>query len=150
MEDIARNADVGVATIYRRWPDKSELANYVYRRVMDAIDFAMNQEPKPGSTRFERFFLLWRSYCDFATAFPEMFLFLEGQPHDAFIDADNRKRKANQDRNAEETVSELGITISAELARAIAVGTIAQCIRTGVEFDVDDVGQRLWTALTQR
>ena len=147
VDDIARAAGVGVGTIYRRWPDKPSLANDVYALVLDVGGYHESKR-RGGRTRKARFLNVWQGVCDFAKAEPEMFLFLEGQPHDAYIDARNLRRVQEKRAKDLALVGELGVTAPVEVASAMILGTVAQCSRSGADFDVDDLGDRLWLALS--
>ena len=149
IEDIARASGVGVGTIYRRWPDKAALANDLYVLVLET--FAQYEEKMPSyRSRKGRFVGLWMTMFAFADAHRELVLFLEGQPHDAYINSRNRRRKRDKDAKTAALLSELGITAPADVAMAMLVGTLAQCIRTGSKFDPKDMGERLWRALAKR
>ena len=147
VDEIARKAGVGIGTLYRRWPDKPSLANEVYAHVSDRIQ-AYQARPARGRSRKARFINLLRSFSDFATAEPEMLLFLVGQPHDAYLDARNKRRRKQTDAEILGLIKELGLTAPADVAAAMTMGTIAQCVRTGAEFDGEDLAERLWLALS--
>ncbi len=147
IEDIAKKARVGVGTIYRRWEDKKALANYLYGYA-EKISHTSNQSSAQPPSPKQDFLQHCKRVCDFATHHPQMFLFLEGQPHDAYIDATNRRLKEKNERSLVHLVKRMGLTTSPKLASAMVKGTLAQCLRTGIPFDPDDIGERLWIALS--
>lgn len=145
---IAREAGVGIGTVYRRWPDKPALANEVYAHVLDRIE-SFEVRPVRGRSRKAKFVKLLRSFTDFASAEPQMLLFLVGQPHEAYLDARNRQRQAKKDAEVLELITQLRLTATPELAAAMSMGTIAQCVRAGVDVDAEDLAERLWLALSK-
>ncbi len=147
VDDIARTAGVGVGTIYRRWPDKPALANELYVLVHERV--ASYQRPHAkGRGKKARFLDLLLPFTEFAKNEPEMMLFLVGQPHHAYLDRKNRRLQAEKDAEVLELVSETGVTSSPEVAAAMVLGTIAQCVRIGADFDGEDLAERLWRALS--
>lgn len=147
MADIARTSQVGIGTIYRRWPEKSALANDLYAYVLDTLRIRRENLATEDSA-YERFMQIWRASCLAAEKNPDMFLFLEGQHHDAYIDARNRKKKNLQDADRKSMIDELGLTAQPEVIVAIVTGMLIQCLRNGTRFDHDDLGGRLWRAFT--
>ena len=148
VDEIARQAGVGIGTLYRRWPDKPSLANAVYAHVSERIVAYQAQRNRPRS-RKARFMNLLQSFADFAKAEPQMLLFLVGQPHEAYLDAKNQRRQKKKDAEVLQLIGELGLTAPADVAAAMTMGTIAQCVRTGTEFDAEDLAERLWLALSK-
>jgi len=93
VDDIARRAGVGVATLYRRWDDKPALANTVYRSALN--DMAPLYDELSGPTPKKRFMELWHRVSTYAEDHPEAFLFVENHIHAAFVDVKSAKAKAN-------------------------------------------------------
>ena len=147
MGQIAKRAGVGVGTIYRRWPDKPSLANEVHAHVRARIE-SYSTGPIRGRSRKAKFVKLVSSFIEFAKAEPQMLLFLVGQPHEAYLDANNQRQQREKDATVLELIAELRLTASPEIASAMTMGTLAQCVRMGVDFDAEDLVERLWLALS--
>ncbi|MEM9462550.1 MAG: helix-turn-helix domain-containing protein [Myxococcota bacterium] len=145
--DIAASAGVGIGTLYRRWPDKPALANDVYALVVETINAYQPPGPRHRS-RKARFVDLLSSFSRFAKDEPEMLLFWVGQPHEAYLDRKNQRRQQQSDSHVRELMADLGLTASADVAAAMTLGTLAHCVRTGAEFDGEDLAERLWRALS--
>ena len=148
VEDIARSAEVGVGTIYRRWADKQTLANDLFEFALDALTCHEIAQVFPKNAKGQ-FMSMWLHTHDFARAHPDMFLFLEGQPHEAYIDSRTLRRRHEKERERAILVRDLGFTVNADVAAAMVYGTVIQCVRMDVEIDALDVGERLWRALTR-
>lgn len=145
IDDIAEAAGVGVATIYRRWADKAELANDLYSGFIDDMETLL--VPPDGANAKRRYLRMWDDIWAFAFDNPERFIFVEAQIHEAWISPTNRERKhALGERNAE-LLELVGVRASADLAHAMTMGTLTAILRSGAPADKDEVGERIWQAL---
>lgn len=145
VDEIAAEAGVGVATLYRRWPDKAALANDLVAEHLAAFE-AMN-EPVQGGTAKQRFLTLWRRMFDLITDDPERFVFAEAHMYAAFVTEENAARKAEVFETSGAVLTDLGIGADLEVASALLNGTAIQLARHGLDVDPDDLGERLWAAL---
>jgi len=127
VDEIARRAGVGVATLYRRWDDKPALANAVYAAAL--ADMTPLYDDFESSRPKQQFLELWHRVWDHAHANPEAFTFVEGHVHAAFVDDANLARKA------------------ALLVTALVMGPIVSLLRAGSSQDPNTVGERVWNAL---
>lgn len=145
IEQIAAEAGVGVASLYRRWPDKAALANDLLAAALDELSAIYR--PIEGSRPKERFLVLWRRVHTYVLAAPDAFLFLEDGAKTTFMSQENLDRKLALVADAEELLASVGIRATTEVANAMVVGTLVSLVRAGVEPDLDDLGERLWHAL---
>ena len=147
VDDIAATAGVGVATLYRRWPDKAALANAVMIRHLAAME-ELGRAPTSGPPK-RRFLDLWRRLWALATDDPDRFVFGEAHAHAGFVSPEVAARKEAMADLAARVLADIGIGASPETAGAILVGTIVSAMQrdddTGI--DPDDLGERLWAAL---
>ena len=74
-------------------------------------------------------------------------LFVESHVHEAFIDEDNVKFKADLTGTAVVLIDSIGIKADLEIASAMVIGTLAALIRSSSAHDATAVGERLWAAL---
>ncbi|MFK8022696.1 MAG: TetR/AcrR family transcriptional regulator [Ilumatobacter sp.] len=145
VDEIAAGAGVGVATLYRRWPDKAALANELMIDYLDVFDALL--EPVSGGTPKSRFMVLWRRMWAEATRDPEQLLFVEAQSHAGFMtDAVTARKNAAAERWLG-AMGDFGIGADPALATAVLLGTLTAAWRAGFELDRDDVAERLWAAL---
>lgn len=95
IPEIARSANVGVASIYRRFDDKEHLVNAVFRetksRLRDALLLGLDSSGSPRATFLEVWSRLVRFQRDEALAFQ----FLEMQDHVPYLDAESRAVEAS-------------------------------------------------------
>lgn len=148
VDAIAHAAGVGVGTLYRRWPDKPALANDVFHWVEASIIDAVGATPITGATPEARFLEMFRRVWDFADAHPDRVVFVEGHTHEAFLDDANRAMKASFLAGIADELTDIGIRATPELAVSMVTGTLVHLIRSGTKADPDDLGPRLWTALS--
>ncbi len=92
---VAREAGVGVGTLYRYFDNKESLVNAVFRetkrelraRLLDDLDANLS-----ASVLFDR---IWERLVTFVEERPEAFRFLELQDHDSYLDAESRAVEAS-------------------------------------------------------
>ena len=145
VDEIAAGAGVGVATLYRRWPDKAALANELMVDYLDALDAAL--EPLDGGTGKSRFLALWRRLWDQAERDPELLLFVEAQVHAGFMTDEVAARKEAGAERWMEAMTQFGMNADPATATSMLVGTLTAAWRAGLALDRDDLGERLWAAL---
>ena len=90
VDEIAKNADVGVKTLYRLFESKAELFNRAYRRERATLDNDLGSSLAPGVPGSEQFQRLWRAMVSEARAHRVRLLFLEGHFHLPFLDEESR------------------------------------------------------------
>lgn len=77
MSLIAKEAGVGMGTIYHYFPSKEKLVNVLYRELKMGVHKAMLQNYQRSSPIRERFFTIWRNLFHHYLRHPRNFLFLE-------------------------------------------------------------------------
>lgn len=145
IDDIAAGAGVGVASLYRRWPDKAALANELMTDYLAALEGIL--EPVDRGTRKSRFLTLWARMWNQAEADPELLLFVEAQAYAGFMTDDVAVRKAAVTDRWMQVMGEFGIRADPAVAASMLVGSLTAAWRSGLEVDRDDLGERLWAAL---
>lgn len=147
VDEIARSAGVGVATLYRRWPDKAALANDLFASILADMTPLYDNDHIRGPTQRQQFLALWRRLWQYARTHPNEFLFIESHVHAAFISADNQATKDRLGKRAAALLEDLGIGADPEIAAAMIIGTTVALLQAGQHPDPDEIGQRFWTAL---
>ncbi len=145
VDEIATRAGVGVATLYRRWPDKAALANELMVDYLVGLEHVL--EPLEGGTRKGRFLARWRRVWDQAEQDPDLLLFAEAQSHAGFESADVVDRKAALGERWQQAMAEFESSADPAIATSLIVGTLTAVCRNGLDVDRDDLGERLWAAL---
>ena len=145
VDDIASEAGVGVATLYRRWPDKATLANDLFAETLDAMERLVPAELPATPKR--AFLTAWTGLWEFARADPERFVFLEGLAHEAWISETNRRRKEAVAAGYGVLLDTVGVRADPALAQALVIGTLTAVLRSGDQVDSRELGERLWQAL---
>ena len=146
VDEIAKQAQVGVATLYRRWDDKPALANAVYQRSIAAMRLIYVElsttDPK------DRFLELWSRLWDYAMSNPAAFLFVESHVHAAFVDHTSKEHKAILMAEATELMNSMGLKADLEVISAMVMGTAVSLTRSpNKNHDPEAIGDRLWAAL---
>ncbi|MEL7158455.1 MAG: TetR/AcrR family transcriptional regulator [Actinomycetota bacterium] len=145
VDEIAAGAGVGVASLYRRWPDKAALANELVVDYLEAVDAIL--APIGGGTRRSRFLTLWDRMWQQAQADPDLLLFVEAQASAGFLTDDVAVRKADMGDRWMDAMGDFGIRADPVAAASMLVGTVTAVWRGGLQVDPDDLGERLWAAL---
>lgn len=145
VEQIASTAGVGVASLYRRWPDKAALANDLLASTLDDLEDLYR--PVEAARAKDRFMTLWRRVYSYALTNPGSFLFLEEGAKTTFLSEANAKRKADLLDDVTALLDDVGIQATTEVANAMVMGTLVALLRAGVEPNPDDLGERFWQAL---
>lgn len=95
IPEIATEAGVGVASIYRRFPSKERLVNEVFRdakgRLRDALLLGFDLGRPPRAL----FLDVWARLVRFQRAQPLAFQFLEMQDHVPYLDGESRALEAS-------------------------------------------------------
>lgn len=145
VDDIAAGAGVGVATLYRRWPDKAAIANELMVDYLSASEATLG--PIDGGSRKSRFLTLWGRMWEQVQADPDLLLFVEAQAYAGFMTDEVAVRKAAATERWMQAMSEFGIGADPSIAASMLVGTLTATWRGGLDVDPDDLGERLWAAL---
>ena len=145
IDMIAASAEVGVASLYRRWPDKSALANDLVESTID--DFTAMFDQHSGGSSKQRFMELWARIWSYAQSHPSRILLVEGQTTDAFLSPQNGARKAALNERVNAELDALGIRAEPAIATSIVMGTTVALLRAGIRPDAAELGERLWSAL---
>jgi AcrR family transcriptional regulator len=77
MDMIAKEAKVGMGTIYNYFPSKEELVNQLYLESKRKLGGTILQDYSPEAPLREQFFHLWRNFFHFHLRHPDIFQFLE-------------------------------------------------------------------------
>ena len=148
VDEIAAGAGVGVASLYRRWPDKAALANELMLDYIAAMDAVL--EPVAGGTRKSRFMILWSRLWEQTHQDPELLLFVEAQASAGFMTDDVAACKADATERWIAALPDFGVDADPGAAGAMLIGTLTAVHRGGLDVDRGDLGERLWAALRAR
>ena len=77
MDMIAKEAKVGMGTIYNYFSSKEELVNQLYLELKRELGNVILQDYSPEAPLREQFFGLWRNLFQFHLRQPDVFQFLE-------------------------------------------------------------------------
>jgi AcrR family transcriptional regulator len=146
VDQIAAAAGVGVASLYRRWPDKAALANELVVDYLDAFDSALDSVE--GGRGKERFLALWQRVWEQAEKDRELMLFVEAQVHAGFMTDEVAARKEAAGERWLHVATELGINADPATATSMFLGTLISAWQHDLGLDRDELGARLWAALT--
>lgn len=146
VDQIAVSAGVGVASLYRRWPDKAALANELMVDYLVTLESAL--DAIEGRTGKARFLALWERLWEHAERDRELLLFVEAQVHAGFMTAEVAARKEAAAERWMHAMTEFGVNADPATASSILVGTLTAAWQHNFELDRDDLGARLWAALT--
>ncbi len=146
VDEIAAGAGAGVASLYRRWPDKAALANELMVDYLDSIEAALGSTD--GEDDKERFLALWRRMWEQAKQDPELLLFVEAQVHAGFMTEEVALRKEAVGERWMQAMTQFGLNADPATATSMLVGTLTAAWQHGMDIDPDELGWRLWAALT--
>lgn len=145
VDQIAASAEVGVASLYRRWSDKATLANELTSDYLAMLEQLLASIQ--GATGKERFLALWHRLWDQAELDPELLLFVEAQVHAGFMTDEVAARKEAAGEQWMNVMVDLDMGADPATATAMLVGTLTSVWQQGLDVDRDDLGARLWAAL---
>ena len=145
IEHISTEAGVGVATIYRRWPDKAAIANELYSRGLDTMETIL-AEPTATEPRAQ-FIEVWNRAWSWAVDNREMFAFINASLGAPWLSEDNRDRKAEMTEAEVGTYARLELDATPDFAAALIGGALASVLATQPDVEPDEVAARLWRAL---
>lgn len=146
IEHISTAANVGVATIYRRWEDKAAIGNELYATGVDAMRAILEAEPV-DEPRAE-FVAAWRRIWDWARANPDLLLFVNASVGAPWLSERNVAAKAEISAAEVAAYERFDFSASADFAAALIGGTLASVLANGPDIEPDEVAERLWQALT--
>lgn len=90
MEMIAREAQVGMGTIYNYFPSKEDLINVLYREGKQALMDHVLRDHAPEAPLREQFFTIWRNLFDYYLHHPALFQFLEQYSYSPIITPESK------------------------------------------------------------
>ena len=146
IEHISSAAEVGVATIYRRWTDKAAIANELYGEGLDAMQSILVE--RDADEPHAEFVAMWCDLWEWASTHRDLSLFVTASAGAPWLTDENIARKAEVARSELEAYDRLGIDVGADFAAALIGGTLASVLATAPDIDPDDVADRQWRALT--
>ena len=91
MDMIAKEAQVGMGTIYNYFPSKENLVNQLYRELQDQMLSALLKEHSPDAPLREQFFATVRSKFHFYLENPAAAQFLEQYAYSPIITPETQK-----------------------------------------------------------
>ena len=145
IEHISTAAGVGVATIYRRWPDKAAIANELYERGLDSMSVILAE---PGSVDpRDQFVEVWSRAWAWVTANGEMFAFINASAGAPWLTKANVARKAAMAEAEVGTYSRFDFDASPDFAAALIGGALASVLAMEPDIEPVEVAARLWRAL---
>ncbi|MEM9653973.1 MAG: TetR/AcrR family transcriptional regulator [Actinomycetota bacterium] len=145
IEHISTAANVGVATIYRRWPDKAAIANQLYGAGVDSMLSILDERPAEDDRA--EFIALWGRAWEWANTNRNLFLFINASANAPWLTEENATRKAEASARELETYARLKIDATPDFAVALIGGTIGSVLMAEPDIDPDEVAERLWRAL---
>lgn len=145
IEHISTAAEVGVATIYRRWEDKAAIANDLYGIGLDSMDIIL-AEPTPGEPR-DQFIEIWNRAWTWATANREMFAFINASLGAPWLTDELSARKAAMTEAEVGTYARFELDAAPDFAAALIGGALMSVLAMEPDVSPDEVGARLWRAL---
>jgi AcrR family transcriptional regulator len=146
IEHISTAAEVGVATIYRRWSDKAAIANDLYGGGVESMLAILGEQPADDARA--EFISIWRRVWNWASANRDLFLFINASAGAPWLTDENVAGKAEVSRSELATYARLRFDAPPDFAAALIGGTIASVLIAEPDIEPDEVAERLWRALT--
>ena len=145
IEHISTEADVGVATIYRRWPDKAAIANELFEQGVASMATIL-AEPSPGDPK-DQFAEVWDRAWSWATSNSDMLVFVNSAPGSPWLSEANVSMKANVSESEIAMYRQLELDADPDFIAALIGSSLAAALAVGQSIDPAEVGRRLWRAL---
>ncbi len=145
IEHISTAADVGVATIYRRWPDKAAIANELYAQGLASMEVIL-AEPEATEPRAQ-FLESWNRAWEWATTNPDMSAFINSTAGAPWLSEENIARKAAITKDEAAMYGRLRIDADPAVAAALIGGALTSLLAMEPDVEPDEVAGRLWRAL---
>jgi AcrR family transcriptional regulator len=157
VADIAKQAQVGLSTVYLRFPGKEALGNAVYRRCKRAWARATLDKVPAGATPAEQFHAYWRHLHTFAKTQPDEWTYAERGPVGHAVDPDTATLLDElHGRSARLLRSWLAASpgrVGPEVAAALIHGTFGQVVTLPVPPRrraalLRQAGDAVWSAIS--
>ena len=145
IDQIAAAAEVGVATIYRRWSDKAAIADDLYGSGIESMASILDEGA--GDDPRSEFITIWRRLWEWASTHRQLFLFITTSSSAAWRTEESIARKAQVGERELATYARLRIDASPEFAQVLIGATIGSILSAHLDLEPDEVGERLWRAL---
>ena len=151
VDQIAERAGVGIASLYRRWPDKAALANNLYSDFVVEMQQAVQPEGLAAESELsaeEQFQAVWLRLWEFAVSDPQRLMFIETQTYSSFMSPESLNLKAALMDSTFELFGALGLEIEPNVGASMVMGTIVTVLRLEATADPETLGRRIWAALS--
>ena len=145
IEHISTAAGVGVATIYRRWPDKAAIANDLYSQGLESMG-AILAEPADDEPRAQ-FIEIWKRAHAWALENQDLFAFINSTAGAPWLSEANVARKAEMSDAEVGMYGRLRFDADADFAAALIGSALTSVLAVEPDVDPDEVAARLWRAL---
>lgn len=145
IEHISNAADVGVATIYRRWNDKAAIANELYAQGLESMASVL-AEPEATDPRGQ-FVEAWNRVWKWATGNRDLVMFVNSASGAPWLSDENVARKAEISAAEIDAYARFGFDAAPDFAAALITGALQSVTAMEPEVDPDEVAGRLWRAL---
>jgi AcrR family transcriptional regulator len=159
MALVAKEAQVGIGTIYRYFTTKEELINHVYRHFKQQINQSLMVGVDESLSLRDQFGQLWRNMARYYMAHPTVFKFIEQYSHSPFLSAETRTlnterylpvRRFYQRLHEERVIKPLAY----EVVMAVVYGTLSRLVKAHIYHETtvteEMIGQAVgacWDAL---
>lgn len=157
VADIAKQAQVGLSTVYLRFPSKEALGNAVYRRCKRAWALSTLDKVPADAAPADQFHAYWRHLHQFATTHPEEWTYAERGPVGHALDPETvtflEHLHGRSARLVDSWLAAAPHRISREVAAALIHGTFGQIVTLPVSARrrttlLHQAGHAIWNAIT--
>jgi AcrR family transcriptional regulator len=144
MDMIAREARVGMGTIYNYFAGKEDLVNELYRDLKQRMMGVVLKDHSPRSPLREQFFGIWRNVFKFYLANPDIFQFLEQYSYSPIITPESKELgwklweapiKMIEEARAQQIVKDLPTDILMLIANSPIYNLVREHIRGRIQLD---------------
>lgn len=144
MDMIAREARVGMGTIYNYFPSKEELVNGLYHELKQKVVDAVLRDHSPQAPLREQFFGVWRNMFRFYLANPDVFQFLEQYSYSPIITPESKELgwklweapiKMIEQARAQQIVKDLPTDMLVLIANSPIYNLVREHIRGRIQLD---------------